>query len=469
MSSSGALKTGDQVVQELPWRWRVQGMIFLIGGLGYVFDAWDVTLNGFLIPLVTDQWALSTSAAAWVGTSNLIGMAIGSFLWGGLADSIGRKKAFSLTLLVFSVFTVLGATSHAFWLFCLFRFGAGLGLGGCIPVDYALVGEFTPSKVRGRVLTAMDVWWPIGATLCGLVSTAFLAITFIDNWRAMMLVMVLPALLLFWIRRSMPESPMYLVRRGRETEAREVIDSLVARTGATPVEWGFSEAKREERLSFAVIGKKLPELWRWSPRITGVSWALFVTVFLVYYGALTWLPSILKSQGYGEYASFMVTTLMTGVGVAGVLVSAWLVDGIGRKRVIGFSGPIAALSLVVFALVLDTPAAATWWIGIFGFVIELTIPALYAFVSELHPTHLRASGFGWASSASRVSAGFVPLIFGSLLWPHLGLPLTFLAVGVLLVAAVGWMAVATPETRGRELDSFGPAEVSPAARQDALH
>jgi putative MFS transporter len=459
MSVTGAaVKTGDQVVQELPWRWRVQGMIFLVGGLGYVFDAWDVTLNGFLIPLVKDEWQLTVSAAAWVGTSNLIGMAIGSFVWGGLADTIGRKRAFSLTLLVFSVFTVLGAASHAFWLFCLFRFCAGLGLGGCIPVDYALVGEFTPAKVRGRVLTTMDVWWPIGATLCGLVSTAFLSIQFIDNWRAMMLVMVLPAVLLFWVRRSIPESPMYLVRRGREAEARDVIDSLVARTGATPTAWELSDVQEAPRLSFAAIAKKLPELWRFSARTTSVSWALFVTIFLVYYGALTWMPSILKEQGYGEYASFMVTTLMTGVGIVGVLVSAWLVDLIGRKLVIGLSGPLAAGALVVFALVLDMPTAATWWIGVFGFVIELTIPALYAYVSELHPTHLRASGFGWASSASRVAAGSVPVIFGSLLWPHLGLPLTFAVVGVLLLLAVVWMSVATPETKGRELDTITPVD-----------
>ena len=450
--------TGDQVVQELPWRWRVQGMIFLIGGLGYVFDAWDVTMNGFLIPLVSDQWGLSHGEVAWVGTANLIGMAVGSILWGGVADILGRKKAFSLTLLTFSLFTVLGALSGGFWLICLFRFCAGFGLGGCIPVDYALVGEFTPARVRGRVLTAMDFWWPVGATLCGLVSTAFLAVHVIDSWRAIMLVMVLPALLLFWVRRSVPESPIYLVRRGRHEEARQVIDDLVRRTGATPRPWEFSEARRAPRLSLVTIVKQLPELWRFSSKITATCWALFVAAFLLYYGALIWLPSILTDQGYGTYASFMVTTLMTAVGVVGVLVSAWLVDVVGRKWVIGVSGPLAGLCLVLFALTLDMPTAATWWIGAFGFVIELTIPALYAYVSELHPTHLRASGFGWASSTSRVAAGLVPLIFGSLLWPHFGLAWTFGVITVVMALAALLMAVAAPETKARELDAIDVAE-----------
>jgi putative MFS transporter len=91
-------------------------------------------------------------------------------------------------------------------------------------------------------------------------------------------------------------------------------------------------------------------------------------------------------------------------------------------------------------------------IAVFGFLSLTVIPVMYAYVSELYPTPLRASGFGWASSSSRAVTGFAPLLFGSVLWPVLGLPLTFTVLGVLVVAAVLWMAVAAPETRGRELD-----------------
>src|SRR4029453_14216956 len=113
--------------------------------------------------------------------------------------------------------------------FCIFRFMAGFGLGGCIPVDYALVGEFTPRKQRGRVLTAMDGWWPVGAALCGFIS-AWLVAAFGD-WRLTMLIMVLPALLVFWIRRSVPESPLFLIRKGRREEAARGIDARVREPG----------------------------------------------------------------------------------------------------------------------------------------------------------------------------------------------------------------------------------------------
>lgn len=449
MSISTAMMTGDRVVQELPWRWRVQGTIFLIGGLGFMFDAWDVTLNGFLIPLLSKEWGLAPGQAAWIGTANLIGMAVGAFAWGSIADVIGRKRAFTLTLLVFSVFTVLGAVSNDLTTFSIFRFLAGFGLGGCIPVDYALVGEFTPRKHRGRVLTAMDAWWPIGASLCGVVSAVLMAS--FGNWRLLMLVMVLPALLVFWVRAGVPESPLFLVRAGRPVEAKKVIDGLIERTGATVGPWKLPEPADAPRLSLGKVTDQLAGLWRFNWKTTSVAWALFLTILLVYYGALTWMPSILVSTGYAESKAFMATAGMTAIGLVGVVAAALLVERVGRKWILAVTGPLAALSLVIFALVLDAPAAAQLWLLVFGLVVQVAIPVLYTYVSELYPTHLRATGFGWASTMSRVGAGLVPLIFGSLLWPVLGLPLTFALTGGLVLLAVIWMAVAAPETKGRPL------------------
>lgn len=446
-----AIPTGDQVVQELPWRWRVQGKIFLIGGLGFMFDAWDVTLNGFLIPLLSDHWELVPAQAAWIGTANLLGMALGAFAWGGIADQIGRKRAFTLTLLIFSLFTVAGAFAPEFITFCLFRFAAGFGLGGCIPVDYALVGEFTPRKLRGRVLTAMDGWWPIGATLCGVVSALLMAQ--FGDWRYIMLVMVLPALLVFWVRRSVPESPLFLVHKGRIAEAKEVIDSLIARTGAKVGPWRLPEPAEVPTLSIGKLSGQVGELWRFNWRITLAAWGLFLSILLVYYGALTWMPAILRNAGYGETAAFMATAGMTGMGLLGVAAAALLVEKVGRKWLLAVSGPVSALALVVFALFLDreAPLGAQLMLLFFGFMIQVAIPVLYTYVSELYPTELRGSGFGWASTISRVGAGLVPLIFGSILWPYLGLPMTFAATGLLVVLAVLWMARNAPETKQAEL------------------
>ena len=446
------MRTGDQVVQDLPWKWGVQGKIFIIGGLGYMFDAWDVALNGFLTPLLGTEFGLSTGQRGLVATANLIGMAVGAVAWGTVADRVGRKRAFSLTVLIFALFSVLGALSPSWEVFLILRFLAGVGLGGCIPVDYALVSEFSPRKQRGKVLAAMDGWWPIGATLAGLSATFLVPLP--GNWRWMLALMVLPALLLFFVRRGIPESPLYLARTGREAEARAVIDDLVMRTGATPEPYEIPPPApavlRRRGISAAL--EQLRLVWAFNPRITSVAWALFISVLLVYYAALSWMPSILRAQGMDEVAAFAGTTVMNALGILGVLTSVLLVEVVGRKWVIAVSGPAAALALVVFALVLDVPSAAITMIGVFGFLSLTVIPVMYAYVSELYPTPLRASGFGWASSSSRAVTGFAPLLFGSVLWPVLGLPLTFTLLGVLVLGAVLWMTVAAPETRGRELD-----------------
>jgi MFS transporter, putative metabolite:H+ symporter len=459
------MRTGDQVVQDLPWKWGVQGKIFIIGGLGYMFDAWDVTLNGFLTPLLGTAFHLSTAERGLVATANLIGLAAGAITWGTIADRLGRKRAFGLTLLIFALFSALGALSPNFGVFLVLRFIAGIGLGGCIPVDYALVSEFSPRAQRGRVLTAMDGWWPIGATLCGLSATLLLPLH--GNWRWMLAVMILPAVLLFWLRRGVPESPIYLAKAGREAEARVVIDELVLRTGATPEPYRIPPVPAERgRGGLAAAVDQLRRVWAFNPVLTGMIWLLFCTVLLVYYAALSWMPSILRAQGMGDVAAFAGTTVMNAVGILGVLCSVLLVERVGRKWVIGVSAPLASVALVVFALVLRAPAAAISMIAVFGFLILMVIPVLYAYVSELYPTELRASGFGWASSASRVVTGFTPLVFGSLLWPVLGLPLTFGVLAAVVVVAVLWMARVGPETRGRELDRISPDGAPPAVAPD---
>ncbi|WP_153504257.1 MFS transporter [Cumulibacter manganitolerans] len=450
MTTARAALTGTQVVQQLPWKWGVQGKIFVVGGLGFMFDAWDVLLNAFIFPLIATEWSLSAAQLGVLGTMNIIGMAIGAITLSSLADVYGRKKIFTYCLLAFSLLSLLSAAAPNYEVFLILRFLTGIGLGGTIPVDYAIVGEFTPARVRGRVLTAMDAWWPVGGTLCGLVA-AFLTAQGIQNWRYQLLFMVLPALLVVWIRRGIPESPMYLQRHGREQEARAIIDDMIVRTGAPAQDYVMDEPGRVEARGPKAASEKVVQLWRFSASRTFVSWMLFSSVLFVYYGALIWLPKILRDTKYSEYVAFMVTTGVTAVGIVGVLASAYLVDWFGRKPVIFGSAVLTAATLILFATYIDAPGPAKFWILAFGIVIEFCIPAIYAYVSELYPTELRASGFGWASSMSRFAAAIVPVAFGAWLFPQLGYVWTFVVATAFLVVSAVLMMFMTPETKGQEL------------------
>ena len=455
--STTQLPTAEQVLQELPFRWNVQGRIFIIGGLGFMFDAWDVTLNSILIPLLRTEWGLSAAEGATIGTANLIGMAVGAFLWGTIADKMGRKAAFSWTLAIFAVFTVAGALTDSLGWFVFFRFLAGVGLGGAVPVDYALVGEFTPRKQRGIILTAMDGWWPIGAALAGVVS-AWLMATFGD-WRYPLLVMVLPALLIMFVRLFIPESPMYLLSRGRVDEARKILDDMIARTGSPITDYRISEITRKtavdrhEKFGLLSFASQLKALWQYSPEITAVAWALFLAIMTMYYIGLQWMPTFLIEAGYQEERAFLTSAGMAGVGFLGVVLAAILVERTGRKIVLLVFAPISGALLILLAMALGATSPAVVWLVLgYGFIVQVAIPVLYAYVSEMYPTSLRGSGFGWASTVSRVGAGLGPLVFIAWMVPAIGLVASFAVITALVIATVIFMMVAAPETKGRKLD-----------------
>ena len=441
--------SGSEVVQSLPWKWNVQGRIFLIGGLGFMFDAWDVSLNGILIPLLREEWDLTAGQAAWIGTANLLGMALGAFVWATIADRIGRKAAFTATLAVFAVFTVAGVFATDIVVFAALRFMAGFGLGGAIPVDYALVGEFTPRKHRGRVLTAMDAWWPVGAALAGFVSAWF--VTMWADWRPPLLAMVLPAILLIFVRLWIPESPMFLIRTNQHAKAREVIDRLVTATGTKPVEYRLDTMDDIPKMSAGAIFDQLRRVWAFSWRTTLAVWLLFLTVMFVYYVSLQWLPTFLMEAGFEQTQAFLTTGGMSAIGLVGALLATFLVEKTGRRPLLAVSAIIGALLLVILAMFLHVPPVVLPLVLLYGLIIQVAIPVMYAYASEVYPTDLRSSGFGWASAVSRISAGIGPLLFVTHMVPALTLPGAFAVAAGLVVLAVIAMFFLAPETTGKDL------------------
>ena len=450
-AGTGTVKRADELIQELPFRWTVQGAIFVIGGLAYMFDAWNVLLPTYLIPLLARSgWHLDNAQLGWLGTLGLIGMGVGAFLWGTIADIVGRKPAFIWTLLIYSTFSVLSAAAPNYLLLLAGRFITGVGLGGCIPVAYSLVAEFMPRSRRGMMLTVMDVWWPIGGTLNGLVAVLLLPFA---NWRLLLLVMALPAVLVFWAVSAIPESPLYLMRRGRVAEATAITSDLVRRTTGNTGAWTLPEPDPNAATpSFAGFFRQLSDIWRWNWRVTLAVWGIMSANLLLYFGVITWLPRILETSGYGIYRAYLFTISVTAIGIVATLIAAWLVERIGRKWVIVVPGILAGVAIVIFTLQITNSGAARLWLLLFGFMNELVVPAVYCYAPEVYPTLLRGTGFGWASTAGRVAAGTVPVIFGAWLWPVLGLTNTFIAITLLVVVANLWLAAVGPETKGKALD-----------------
>lgn len=444
----------------------MHGVIVVLAALGLLFDGWNVVLAGYVLPLLKTDLGLSVVQLGLFGAAGLAGMAVGAFAWGTAADVIGRRRVFMLTVLVYGFASLACALSPTFTILLIARFIEGTGLGGCLPVDYSLVSEFTPRKVRGRVMALLGAAFPLGATLCGLASAFMLPLA---DWRLMLGLMVVPALLAVWIRRGVPESPLYLLRRGREAEAREVIDTLVRRCGLPAQEWRSPGLTDDSRMSPMVFVNRLGDIWKFNWKITLTVWWLFITVFFLYYGVLNWMPSILVAEGLGHYAAFLKTTVMTGAGIVSVFLSAWLVETIGRKIGLLVGGIGSGVGIIGFAIWLDLGRDAVIWLGVYGFAIQLLIGTMYVYVPEIYPTLLRATGFGWSSAISRIGASAAPILLGGVLWPVLGLVGAFSVTVGLVVVALLLTMIFGPETKGHVLSGSADQEADDLTRPTVLN
>src|SRR4051812_14564856 len=217
-------------LDRLPWsRWHWRGVIGL--GITWVLDGVEGTLVGALASVLTkkDTLNLSTQQASSAGTWYLLGAVAGAIGFGYLTDRLGRKKLFMVTLAVYLVFTVASALAWNFWSFAIFRFLAGSGIGGEYSAINSAVDELIPARVRGRVDIAINGSWWVGTA-----AAAFFSFTFLHyiresiSWRLGFGLGAILALAILAIRRTIPESPRWLLVHGRADEAEAIVSQIEA-------------------------------------------------------------------------------------------------------------------------------------------------------------------------------------------------------------------------------------------------
>ena len=442
------MRNADETIQALPFRVRTQGMIFFIAGLAFMFDAWDVMLVGFVMPLIKPYWHLSNLQLGLFGTVTFIGMAAGAVAGGSLADALGRKRVFICCVLTYSVFSLVSALSPSFDCLLILRLIVGLGLGATVPVIYPMVAEFMPVRVRGKALNLLDVFWGIGATVNAIVATLLVPY---NNWRLLFLVMIVPAFLMIWVIFYLPESPSFLIRKGRLKEADAVIRWLIRRTGAQVEEWTLQTSASEAVVKDSIVSR-FAKVLRFNWKMTIGLWIVVIVIFLHRFGVTMWLPTVLVKEGYTHQKAFLTTGILSFMGFVGIIISSFLIDVMGRKKFLMVSSISAAVFIVIFTKVLNLDWYARIAIMLYGLTAEPVIATLYTFISESYPTDLRGTGFGCASMIARLTlALLVSLVFGSLLWPSVGTTNAFIVVGC---SVVGGMFVLhfLPETRGKVLE-----------------
>lgn len=449
MTSTTSAPTRTERLDSLPFTGEHRRL--LVGsGVGWALDALDVGLISFIIAQLTVQWRLTPTDASLIASVGFVGMAIGAALGGLLADRLGRRQVFALTLLTYGTFTGLSALSWSVGALIVFRFLVGLGLGAELPVASTLVSEFAPPRIRGRVVVILESFWAVGWTLAALIG--FLVVPNAPNgWRWALALGAVPTVYAVLVRLRLPESVRFLESKGRHADAEAVVRrfevAAAGRPAPAPLTTGAADADRTP--ADAGTPNRVAALWaRPLRRRTAAIWAVWFLVNFSYYGAFIWLPTLLYASGFSLVRSFGYTLLITLAQLPGYAVSAVLVERWGRRRTLAtfLVGSAAAAGLFAAAsgtaMVLTAGMLLSFFnLGAWG--------ALYAVTPELYPTRLRGTGAGWAAGVGRIASVLAPLSV-PLLRDLGGTGLLFAVfAAVFLLAALA--STALPELRGQAL------------------
>ena len=420
---------------------RFHKKAILVTGAAWTFVAMEILLVGFVAPVFAGLWHLDGRFQGLVNSAALAGSLCGSLILGRAADRIGRRTIFQYSILWYAIFTAVTALAWGPWSVMTFRFLAGLGLGGMLVVDPSMLTEYLPPQRRGRLLVFLDFWWPVGLLFATGLSWIFLghSVGGSWSWRWLFLAASFPAFMAFIVRRTLPESPYFLARQGRNREAAEVLTEITGR----PVDPGDFSAPEEPRSS---IRELLAERLRGRVAVTALVW---IALNVSYYGLFLWLPFVVEFDKFNMnvYALLALSAVSQFPGYAAAI---WLVERIGRKPTLAAFLVLGGLSAYAFA-VAGSPTAHVAALFFVGFFNLGAWGAVYPYTAELFPTRLRSSAFGLMEGVGKAAAIAGPYIFGHLkdatgstTWS-----LTFVAI---VMAAGGLVAAAFGrETKDRRL------------------
>ena len=417
-----------------------------VTGLGWLFDSMDTGLIAFILPVLAKEWQLAPGQMGLLGSIGLIGMALGAVISGTVADHIGRKKVFTITVLLYSIATAFCAMSWDYTSLLIFRFLVGFGLGGELPVAATLVSEYAPAQVRGKFIVLLESFWALGWIVAACIAYFFIPVY---GWRMAFWLGAAPAVYVFLIRLHMPESVRFLLSKGRIQEARAIVVDLEQRLHVPVKPFGNEREvlPKQEDVSFSTLWKK-PFLSR-----TIMLWLVWFGINYSYYGIFMWLPSIVFQQGFTVVKTFEYVLVMTIAQLPGYYSAAWLVDRLGRKYTLSVYLLCSGIASYFFG---SATLAATlmMWGAIMSFFNLGAWGVLYTYTPEMYPTAIRALGSGWAAGFGRFGGMAAPILVGMMLGNALGTGAVFYMFAFVFIAVAAVVMGLGIESKQKNLESL---------------
>jgi putative MFS transporter len=430
-----------------PWHVKAR----LVMGVATFFDAFDVLAIAYVLPVLAGLWKLRPQEIGLMISMGFVGQIAGAIFFGWLAERIGRIRAATYSMALFSVMSLICALSWNFASLLAFRTIQGVGLGGEVPIAAAYINEISRAKGRGRFFLMYELIFPLG-----LVGASLLGFWLVPRlgWQVMFVIGGLPALLAIFVQRILPESPRWLLSKGRLDEAERVIaqiETSAAKSGPLePIELALTPVEPRGGTSWREL---FSGIYR---RRTLVVWGLWICTYFVTYGVNTWLPTIYRTFYKLSIADALWNGVITNIaGVAGALLCALAVDRFGRRPWFIAAFVLGGAPLLTLWLAgAKTPAQVVVLVSVsFAFVTANSM-LVYLYTPEIYPTRLRTLGTGAASAWLRIASAAGPSVVGFTLAGY-GVPGAFLLFGMISAAGVA-VALGVTETRERPLEEISP-------------
>ena len=404
-----------------------QRRTLLAAALGWMLDAFDAMLYALVLAHVMRDLGMTKGTAGLLNSLTLLASGIGGVAFGFIADRLGRKRALMLSILTYSVCSFASGLATSVLMLAVFRFILGLGMGGEWNTGATLVAETWPTELRAKAISIVQSSWAIGYALAALVTGIVLHYA---DWRMAFFVGILPALVVLWIRRGVPESEMWQQRKLR---------------GA-----GSDSAASIQQVGFAGLFRP--------PYAKPTLALLFMNFFgmFAWWGLFTWIPPYLSlpvEQGGRGFGIMGTTTLLVVLNLVGMFPGyasfGWVADYLGRRKSFIVYTFTAAVIVPIYAM-----ARASWALMVLGTVLAFFGTGFFSgsgiIGSEIFPTGVRARALGFTYNGARTMSSIAPFVIGHV-GQAKGLSWAFYLCGVSFLMAC-LVATQLPETKGKQLE-----------------
>lgn len=409
----------------------------------FIIEAWEFMIIIFISNAIAAEFQLSTVQVGSLIGSIFLGMIPGAYLWGFFSDKIGRKKTLIYSLLLYCVFSTISSFAASYEMLFLFRFLAGVALSGMLVTLFPYFAELLPVKQRGKASGYLSAGWPFGVLIAVGVTTLFLEVEGgLGGWRTVLFISSLGGLWAF-VLTKVPESPYWLVGKGRQQEAKDIIKYLSNDKISIDEKTVLEVLNVKQANYFEIFKGKLLKL-------TSLQTIINFTFAFGYWGLYTWIPTLLQEKGLSLSQSLGFVALTSLIQIPGYMAASHLTAKFGRKKIMFLFVTGAAISGFLFAF-----SSSMTELYLYNFLLSFFNQGAWAvwntWFGEIYPTNVRAGGYSFGAASQRWANTFAPSIIGFVIglgWVF-GATVSFIE---LFVVATLIAVLFLPETEGKILE-----------------